>query len=97
MMSLTHADIADFSHFASQQIGNGGSEFTLAQLAIRWQAAKERNEAVAAIREGLADIDAGRTQDAFEFVAEMRSKYNIPMLSACLEYNLTQRLEKCWH
>lgn len=44
---------------------------------MRWQAAKERHEAVAAIREGLADIDAGRTQDAFEFVEEMRSQYNI--------------------
>lgn len=77
-MSVTQADIADFSQFASQQIGKGDSEFTLAQLAIRWQAAKERHEVIGAIREGLADIDGGRTQDAFKFVEEMRAKYNIP-------------------
>lgn len=77
-MSVTQADIAEFSQFASQQIGNGGSELTLPQLALRWQAAKERHEAVDAVREGLADIDAGRTQDAFKFVEEMRNKYNIP-------------------
>jgi predicted transcriptional regulator len=75
-MSLTQA--ADFSQFASQQIGNGRSEFTLAQLAMRWQAAKDRHEAVDAIREGLTDIDTGRTQDAFESVEEMRIKYKIP-------------------
>lgn len=77
-MSVTQADIADFSQFASQQIGQEGSDFTLPQLALRWQAAKERHEAVAAIREGLADIEAGRTQDALKFVEEMRSRYNIP-------------------
>jgi predicted transcriptional regulator len=77
-MSVTQADIADFSQFARQQIRTGGNELTLAQLAMHWQATKERHEAVDAIREGLADIDAGRTQDAFELVEEMRSKYNIP-------------------
>jgi len=77
-MPVTQADIADFSQFASQQIGKGGSELTLAQLALRWQATKEQHEAVGAVREGLADIDAGRTQDAFEFAEEMRSRYNIP-------------------
>lgn len=77
-MSVTQADIAEFSQFASQQISTGGNELSLAELAMRWQADKERREAVDAIREGLADIDAGRTQDAFEFVEGMRNKYNIP-------------------
>jgi hypothetical protein len=77
-MTVTPADIAEFSQYGSEQISNGGSDLTLAQLALRWQAARERAEMIAAIREGLADIEAGRTQDALEAIEEMRTKYNIP-------------------
>jgi hypothetical protein len=76
-MPLTPADIADFSQFAREQIHNGGSQLSLSQLAQRWEAARERAAVVAAIREGLDDIEAGRTQDAFEALEELRKKHNI--------------------
>lgn len=77
-MSVTQADIADFSHFARQQISNGGSELTLAQLAMRWQAARERQEVNAAIQEGLNAIDEGRYRSVDAFKDAMRKKHNLP-------------------
>ncbi len=76
-MPITLEDIHDFSQFATARLENGGAEFSLSELAQQWQAVREREEVNAAIREGLADIDAGRTQPAREFMDEMRKKYNI--------------------
>lgn len=35
-------------------------------------------DAVEGIRRGLADIEAGRTRPAAEFLAELQQKYNLP-------------------
>jgi len=47
-------------------------------LVNHWTTVRERAETNDAIREGLADIDAGRHRSANEFMEEMRVKYNIP-------------------
>lgn len=44
-----------------------------AMLALR-----ERDEAVAGIRQGLADLDAGRVRPLANVDAELRRKYDIP-------------------
>jgi len=35
---------------------------------------EERRELHAAIEEGMADVDAGRTVDAFEFIEQLRAR-----------------------
>jgi hypothetical protein len=40
--------------------------------------AEDPTGAIAAIRGGLADVDAGRTQPAEEVFAELRERYGIP-------------------
>jgi predicted transcriptional regulator len=42
------------------------------------QALRDRDEAVAGIREGLSDLDAGRLRSLSEVDAELRTKHGIP-------------------
>jgi antitoxin ParD1/3/4 len=41
------------------------------------QALRDRNEAIAGIREGLADMDAGRVRPLRDVDAKLRAKHNI--------------------
>jgi hypothetical protein len=45
------------------------------------QVLRERDEAVAGIQEGLADLEAGRTRSLSEVDGELRWKYSIPHLA----------------
>lgn len=74
-MTVTQADIQAFADYAAARVNNGGVE-SMSQLLRDWLAARERDEVNAAIREGLDDIDAGRTRPAREFMAEVREKLN---------------------
>ncbi len=49
----------------------------LLAMALEWDA-RAQVEEVAAIQEGLASVDAGRTRPFAEFAAEMRAKYGLP-------------------
>jgi Arc/MetJ-type ribon-helix-helix transcriptional regulator len=42
------------------------------------QALRDRDEAVAGIQEGLADLDAGRMRSLQEIDGEFRKKFDIP-------------------
>jgi predicted transcriptional regulator len=55
--------------------GEYGSEDDVLLEAMR--SLRERNETIAAIREGLADTEAGRVFPLEEVDAEMREKYQI--------------------
>ena len=72
-MSVTSADIQAFTDYAHARISNGGAE-SMAQLFRDWLARRDADDVHAAIREGLADIEAGRTRPVSEFMAEVRSK-----------------------
>ncbi len=80
-MFVTEADIQAFAQFAREQTTNGGANLTMTELAARWQAERERHEVNAAIREGLADIDAGRTVDFFESQNRFRHELRVPLRS----------------
>jgi predicted transcriptional regulator len=45
--------------------------------ALEWEN-QDYQEAVEGIRRGVADVDAGRTRPASEFLAEVRRKYGFP-------------------
>lgn len=53
-------------------------DLTLAELAIKWQAVRERKEVNSAIRDSLADIDAGRSEPFFDAQDSFRRDRNLP-------------------
>lgn len=71
-MSTVREDLASFQHFVDDQLAHGNSDASLDELFDQWQDSQSREEINAAIRRGLADADAGRCQDAFEAMAEIR-------------------------
>ena len=69
-MAVTRDDIKAFSQFADEKLASDGAE-SLRDLVAEYE---QRQEVNAAIREGIADIDAGRTRPAGQFMAEVREK-----------------------
>jgi predicted transcriptional regulator len=76
-MPVTQDQIDDFHQFATARLKSGGTELTIDDLLIEWDSTRNRDEINEAIREGLADIEAGRTRPAAEVTEELRRKYNI--------------------
>ncbi|WP_254510862.1 hypothetical protein [Anatilimnocola floriformis] len=77
-MSLTTQELADFNHFATGKLTAGSAE-SIVELARQWEwERREFNETVAELRQGLADMEAGKGRPLAEFDAEFRKKYNLP-------------------
>ena len=59
-------DLKAFKGFIEEKLSNGGAELTLEEALVDWdlenQTDLEREATVQAIREGLADVEAGRTR-----------------------------------
>ncbi len=77
-MSITRDQVDSFHQFAVARLDNGEAELTFSDLLVEWDSVTNRDEINAAIREGIADVDAGRTRPADEVTEELRTKYNIP-------------------
>ena len=75
MQSPTEAEA--FYQFLGQTLSQGQRETPPEALLRKWRAQKEYQETVEAIREGMADIEAGRGTPLEEFAAEMRKKFGI--------------------
>jgi hypothetical protein len=73
-------DLIAFKGFLDEKLSEGGVE-TLDEALGLWeyenQTAEEREHTLEAIREGLADVEAGRTRSAHEALAELREKHNL--------------------
>jgi hypothetical protein len=71
-------DLRAFRDFIDAQLANGGAGMTPGEALDLWEYENtpedEKQETMLAIRRGLEDADAGRTEDAFAFVARMRRK-----------------------
>ncbi len=70
-----------FLAFLNEPLARGGASLTLDECLARWeyenQTDEEREDTLRAIREGLADVEAGRTPPAAEVVAELRQKFGL--------------------
>lgn len=77
-MTVTKEDLESFQRIAGERIRNGGSELSFEELVAQWQSACRREEVNDAIREGIEDIEAGRTEPFREASDEFRQKNNIP-------------------
>lgn len=78
MAGVTQQQIDDFHHFASERLGGDSVDVSWDELLIEWQSACERDAENAAIREGLADVDAGRYQPAAEAMEEVLKEFKFP-------------------
>lgn len=71
-------DLPAFKAFLDEKPPKNGTNLTVDEALALWeienQTEQEREETLEAIRQGLADVEAGRTVDAFEFVQRMRGK-----------------------
>lgn len=77
-------DLQAFRHFVDQQLSDGGANLTLDEALDRWvrenESEEEREDTFEAIRQGLADVEAGRVMPAREAIAELRRKHNLAEL-----------------
>jgi predicted transcriptional regulator len=78
-------DLRAFRDFVDSQLGNGGSSLTPEECLDLWiiqnSSDEEREESLAAIRQGLEDMYAGRTRSAREAIVELRRKHKLTELS----------------
>lgn len=80
-MSTALDDLAAFQRFAQQKVDSGEVE-SLDELFDLWRlehpTAEEQAEIHEAIRQGLADIEAGRYRPVEEVMGELRAKFGLP-------------------
>ncbi len=77
-MSTALLELNSFHQFAQDSLRTRDEDVSLEKLLEIWRAKTERDEVNAAIREGLADIEAGRYRPAAEVMEEFRQKHGIP-------------------
>ena len=76
-MAVTQDELDSFHRFATERLRKSEEELTIDDLVIEWDSVRNREDINAAIREGLVDIDAGRTRPADQVTEEIRKKHNI--------------------
>lgn len=74
-MTVTQIELDSFHRFASDRLEGGGEEFTWDELFILWDSTRHRASVNAGIREGLADVDAGRYEPADDAMDEIREEF----------------------
>ena len=71
--TLIEQDLDEFNKFV-QAYPNAGDDLSLEDYICLWRAAIERDETIAAIREGLDDAQAGRVRPAVLVLSELRQR-----------------------
>ena len=74
MATEIQTELTDFYQFVGQQVAARNVRISPEQAVALWRHRQEENEA---IREGLADVEAGRTRPVEEFIAEFRQRHHI--------------------
>lgn len=78
-MSITQEELESFYRFASERLGNGGTEKTIDELYDQWRfenlTPEDMAENVAAIQASIDDMNRGeRGRDTREIIKEIRSE-----------------------
>jgi predicted transcriptional regulator len=77
-MSTALQELNSFHQFALNSLRSRDEYVSLENLLETWRAQKDRDEVNTAIRDGLADIEAGRYRPAAEVMEEFRKTHGIP-------------------
>jgi hypothetical protein len=67
-------DLASFHAFVAKQLQNDGPALTPEQVLALW---RERDETIAAVREGLQAVEDGATKSLDKFKSDFESRHNI--------------------
>jgi predicted transcriptional regulator len=70
MATDTRSELQDFQKFLANQLAKEGPVPSLEACTQLW---RERSEVLAAVHEGLADVEAGRTQPLDDFLDELHA------------------------
>lgn len=70
MATDTRTELSDFHVFVGRQLAKEGPAPSPEACIQLW---RERREVLSAVREGLADVEAGRTQPLDDFLDELHS------------------------
>jgi hypothetical protein len=76
-MSVTVKQLEAFHRFGAEQLASGQGDLSWDELFTLWESRNNRDEANAAIREGLADIDSGQFQSADAALVDIRRDFGI--------------------
>jgi predicted transcriptional regulator len=76
-MTITQVDLDSFHSFATARISSATRDMTIDDLVVEWDSHCNRDDINAAIREGLDDIDSGRTRPAQEATEDLRIKFGL--------------------
>jgi hypothetical protein len=74
-MSSIREELDSFNQFAAERLAAGDAAASLDELFVEWLDRHARAEIDAAIRRGLADIDAGRHKPADEVNESIRQEF----------------------
>ncbi len=77
-MTVTQRDLDGFYSFATRRLQSADKDLSFDELVVEWESLRDRDDVNRAIREGLADVNAGRHRTADEVKEELRSKYGLP-------------------
>ncbi len=75
MATGTQSDLTDFYQFLGQQVADRNCRLSPEEAVALW---RHRQAEIEAIREGLADVEAGRTIPMDEHIRRMRERFQIP-------------------
>ena len=77
-MAVSESDLDSFNEFARTKLKNGGAE-SMAELFDLWllehPSELEQADTAEALKEGLADVDAGHLHDFDEVNADIRNRH----------------------
>ncbi len=73
-MSAPQHELDEFYAYSRDKLATN-REVTLEDLFLDWDTASQQDEINAAIREGICDIDAGRTRPAAEVIADLEQRF----------------------
>jgi len=76
-MSSIREDLNSFRRFVTERLAGGEPTASLDDLFMLWHDSHSRDEINQAIRQGLADVDAGRHKPASESLDSVRSRFGI--------------------
>lgn len=76
-MAVTKNDLQDFQRFADEKLSNGGAE-SLHELVTQWEAARQRAETNAAIREAIDQLNAGLGEPLDVAMEDIRQRLDLP-------------------
>jgi predicted transcriptional regulator len=77
-MSSIRDDLDSFNQFAAARLAADHGASSLDDLFMEWQDRRDRSEINQAIRQGLADVDAGRYESADQAMNSIRAEFGYP-------------------